>query len=122
MARYSGYFYSFRKYSSPTKSANNLGYYLAVYFGLSVATSIAGVLRYWWIFCGSIRASRELFEKLTFTVVRAPLQWLDRIPLGQILNRFTSDFNIIDSQMANDVAFLTYNILQVLGIVVAGWV
>ncbi|KAH0537922.1 hypothetical protein FGG08_005404 [Glutinoglossum americanum] len=118
MAHYS--YYSLQSSTSSTESADSLWYYLGIYIGLSIIVSFSGVFKYWWIFCGSIRASRELFDKLSFAVVRAPLRWLDTVPTGRILNRFTSDFNIIDSRMANDVAFLTYNILQVLGIVVAG--
>jgi ABC-type multidrug transport system fused ATPase/permease subunit len=102
------------------QSADNLWYYLGIYVGLSIFLSIIGVLKYWWIFRGCIRASRKLFDELACAVVRAPLRWLDTVPLGRILNRFTSDFNIIDSQMAIDVSYLAYNVLQVVGVVMAG--
>ena len=124
MAHYSSYYHSLQevpRIASSVESADGLWYYLGIYVGLSTIISITGVLKYVWIFYGSLRASRELFDKLTFTVLRAPLRWIDTAPLGRVLNRFTSDFNIIDSRMANDVAFLTYNALQVLGIVTAGW-
>ncbi len=97
-----------------------LWFYLGVYFGMSVLTCIIGSLRYALIVRASIRASRNLFDKLTYAVLRAPLRWLDTVPVGRILNRFTADFNMIDSKLAYDFGFMLYNIFQVLGIVVAG--
>ncbi|KAH0558860.1 hypothetical protein GP486_004505 [Trichoglossum hirsutum] len=115
-----GSYYYVQKKTSSIQSADGLWYYLGIYVGLSVFLSIVGVLKYWWIFRGCIRASRKLFDELAYAVVRAPLRWLDTVPLGRVLNRFTSDFNIIDSQMATDVSYLAYNILQVVGVVMAG--
>lgn len=88
--------------------------------GLSVIICALGTLRYLWVFYGSIRASRLLFEKLTHTVLRAPLRWLDTVPVGRVLNRFTTDFNVIDSNMAKDMGFMLYNVLQLAGIIIAG--
>ncbi|KAI9767128.1 MAG: hypothetical protein M1840_005917 [Geoglossum simile] len=122
-AHYSTHYYSLQEVSrtAPSiKPPDDLWYYLGIYAGLSIAISIVGGFKYLWIFRGSLRASRELFEKLTFAVLRAPLRWIDTVPLGRVLNRFTSDFDTIDSKMGNDIASLMYNVLQVLGIVVAG--
>lgn len=52
---------------------------------------ISGTVRYLLVLLGSLRASRALFEKLTYTVLRTPLRWLDTVPVGRILNRFTYD-------------------------------
>jgi len=99
---------------------DDLWFYLGIYVGLSVVICALGTLRYLWVFYGSIRASRILFEKLTHTVLRAPLRWLDTVPVGRVLNRFTTDFNVIDSRMAADMGFMLYNVLQLMGIIIAG--
>lgn len=101
---------------------DNLPYYLGIYVALSTVAPLVGVVRYFWIFCGSIRASRTLFDSLAYTILRTPLRWMDTVPLGRILNRFTADFNIIDSRISNDVAFGAYSFFRVLGVVVAGYV
>ena len=103
-----------------TQQTENLKYYLGVYVGLSIIMCIIGTLRYYLVFTGSIRASRVLFEKLTYTVLRAPLRWLDTVPVGRVLNRFTSDFNVIDSRMAYDIGFMLYMLLQLMAIIIAG--
>lgn len=100
--------------------ANNLWFYLGIYVALAVVTSFLSTLRFLYIYFGSIRASRRLFEKINFVVLRAPLRWLDTVPLGRILNRFTADFNIIDSNLANSWSFGAYDFLMLMGVVVAG--
>ncbi|KAK2795800.1 hypothetical protein FQN52_003650 [Onygenales sp. PD_12] len=103
-----------------SQTSANLWYYLGIYVGLSVITCIIGPLRYGLFLMAALQASRNLFSKLTYAVLRAPLRWLDTVPVGRILNRFTADFNMIDSQLGNAFGMVLYNVLQVLGIVVAG--
>jgi ABC-type multidrug transport system fused ATPase/permease subunit len=97
-----------------------LKFYLALYFGFAAAIIVEGTLRYLWVFYGSIKASRKLFEDLTYAVLRAPLRWLDTMPVGRVLNRFSADFNQVDSAQAYNFAFCLYNLMVVLGIVIAG--
>ncbi|PGH14692.1 hypothetical protein AJ79_02858 [Helicocarpus griseus UAMH5409] len=99
---------------------SSLWYYLGIYVGLSLITCILGPIRYGFFLIASIRASRNLFNQLTYAVLRAPLRWLDTIPVGRILNRFTADFNMIDSQLGYHFGIMFYQVLQVLGIIAAG--
>lgn len=106
-------------YSTET-SNDNLSFYLGTYIGLSVAICIFGASRYYFVYMGSLRASKKLFEDLTYAVLRAPLRWLDTTPVGRTLNRFTADFAAIDSRLGSDIGFFLYQILVLLGIIVAG--
>lgn len=72
-----------------TQQKPDLRFYLGIYFGISVLICTFGTLRYLTVLLGSLRASRILFEKLTYTILRAPLRWLDTVPVGRILNRFS---------------------------------
>ena len=99
---------------------SSLAFYLSVYIGISVAICFMGTIRYFCVFMGSLKASRILFERLTYTILRAPLRWLDTVPVGRILNRFTADFVAVDSRMGNDLGFMLYQMVQLIGIIVAG--
>ena len=99
---------------------SSLAFYLSVYVAISVAVCFMGTLRYFCVFMGSLKASRILFERLTYTILRAPLRWLDTVPVGRILNRFTADFVAVDSRMGNDLGFMLYQMVQLIGIIVAG--
>jgi ABC-type multidrug transport system fused ATPase/permease subunit len=99
---------------------DSLKYYLTVYIGISVASSILAAVKFLCIFVGSIKASKLLFEGLTFTILRTPLRWVDKTPTSRILNRFIADFNVIDSRLAMDLGFAASSALQLVGIIIAG--
>jgi ABC-type multidrug transport system fused ATPase/permease subunit len=99
---------------------SQLLYYLGVYLGISLLAWIVGSIKYFFIFLASIRASKVLFEGLAFTVLRAPLRWLDTVPVGRVLNRFTADFNMLDSKIAFDMSFFLHNTMHVVSVIIAG--
>ncbi|KAI1994791.1 hypothetical protein LOZ53_001750 [Ophidiomyces ophidiicola] len=107
--------------SPQLKSDHSLFFYLGIYFALSVITCLLGTIKYMLLLRATIHSSRNLFKNLTYAVLRAPLRWLDTVPVGRILNRFTADFNMIDSKLPYDLGFMLYNVLDVVGIVVAGF-
>ncbi len=107
-------------YLSTEAPNHDLGYYLGIYFGVSLIICISGTLRYFLVYIRAIRASKELFEKLTYAVLRAPLRWLDTTPVGRILNRFTADFAAIDSRLGTDLGFLIYQMILLVSIIVTG--
>ncbi|RMZ88221.1 hypothetical protein DV736_g4561, partial [Chaetothyriales sp. CBS 134916] len=98
----------------------DLAFYLGVYLGISLLAWLVSSVRYLIVFVASIKASKILFENLAFTVLRAPLRWVDTTPTGRILNRFTADFNMIDSKIALDISFGLHNFMQVLSVIIAG--
>lgn len=103
-----------------TEIDSNLRYYLSVYLAISLVAWLVGTVRYFCVYVASIRASKTLFENLAFAILRAPLRWLDTVPLGRILNRFTSDFNMVDSRISSDLAFMLHNMMHVISVIIAG--
>ena len=99
---------------------DELSFYLGLYVGISILICLCGTWRYYFVFMASLKASKRLFDKLTYSVLRAPLRWLDTVPVGRILNRFTADFAVVDSRMANDLGFMLYQVIQLVGIIIAG--
>ncbi|EKV04310.1 hypothetical protein PDIG_16670 [Penicillium digitatum PHI26] len=106
--------------AAPVPQDDDLFMYLGIYVIISVTACIVGTLRYYCILSASVRASRNLFNGLVYTILRAPLRWLDTVPLGRILNRFTADFHSIDSRIGYDIGFFVSKILDVSAIMVAG--
>jgi ABC-type multidrug transport system fused ATPase/permease subunit len=109
-----------KKEVSAIQIDTNLWFYLGIYIAWSVAQCVIGTSRYYLVFLGSLRASKDLFQQLTYSVLRAPLRWLDTVPVGRILNRFTADFNMIDSRISMDLAFMMHNAMQVMSVIIAG--
>jgi ABC-type multidrug transport system fused ATPase/permease subunit len=96
---------------------NHLYFYLGIYLLISIVAAITTALKTLGVLVASIRASQKLFEDVTYNVLRAPLRWLDTTPVGRILNRFVSDFALVDSQLAGDFFWLAHGALGVITIV-----
>ncbi|KAF3909237.1 hypothetical protein ABW20_dc0104339 [Dactylellina cionopaga] len=97
----------------------SLAYWLGVYIFICFCTGLFATLKYYFVALGSYYASINLFNDMTRTVLRAPTRWFDTTPVGRILNRFSSDFTKIDSNLAGHIAFFGYSSLSLVGIVVA---
>ncbi|KAH6632214.1 P-loop containing nucleoside triphosphate hydrolase protein [Chaetomium tenue] len=100
---------------------DDLGFYLGIYVLLAVAAPLVGTLRFLCLYLGSLAASRRLFAKMVTVVLRAPIIWLDTVPVGRILNRFTADFNVIDSSLANSLGNCANALFNLLGVIVSGF-
>ena len=48
------------------------------------------------------------------------MSWVDKTPIGRLLNRFTADFDEIDSDLLVDITLCMYNVLTVASVIVAG--
>jgi ABC-type multidrug transport system fused ATPase/permease subunit len=94
-------------------------FWLMAWASVCVGGIIIGIIRYYFTYLASFKASRILFQKLLFTVLRAPLRWTDTVPVGRILNRFTTDFSSIDETIADYQIHFFYVFLQAVGIAVA---
>jgi len=102
------------------KQQHDTMYYVGVYLAISLCAWLIGTTRYFTVYIASIRGSKVMFEKLTSTILRAPLRFLDTTPVGRITNRFTADFNMIDSRMANDLSFLFHCTISTVSVLIAG--
>ncbi|KAH6876396.1 hypothetical protein B0T10DRAFT_414530 [Thelonectria olida] len=100
-------------------SHHDLFFYLKVYIVISMSTALIGIIRFISSYSLAVRASRAIFQKMLFTILRSPLRWLDSVPTGRILNRFTADFSIIDERIALSWSLFFSNLLRLVGIVIA---
>mmetsp|Transcript_8958 Transcript_8958/g.12444 ORF Transcript_8958/g.12444 Transcript_8958/m.12444 type:complete len:1272 (+) Transcript_8958:52-3867(+) len=55
---------------------------------------------------GALRASERIHARLAWSVIRSPVSWFDRSPVGRIQNRFSTDIQAIDRNVSNAVVFV----------------
>ncbi|KAI8379596.1 P-loop containing nucleoside triphosphate hydrolase protein [Radiomyces spectabilis] len=85
---------------SKTDSVN---FYLGVYVLITMSNILVGTVRFAGLYWGTLRASKKLYAQLLHRVFRAPLRFFDTTPIGRILNRFSKDFETVDSTIPNDL-------------------
>ncbi|PQE04986.1 ABC bile acid transporter protein [Rutstroemia sp. NJR-2017a BBW] len=109
------------KFENPFSKNHTLGYYLLGYVIISTFSVFVATARFYLIYRGSLSASRSVFKKMTDMVLRTPLRWLDTVPTGRILNRFTADFSAMDSQLSSNFAQTASAFLEIIGIMVSAF-
>lgn len=67
---------------------------------LNLAITVIGILA---AFHGSFKAARSLFKSSLIRVIYAPFRYFDTTPSGRILNRYATDFPIIDGSLTDQV-------------------
>lgn len=81
---------------------DSLNYYLAIYCLITMVNIVVGTSRFALLYWGALGANKLLYAQLLHRVFRAPLRFFDTTPIGRILNRFSKDFETIDSNIPND--------------------
>lgn len=94
-----------------TTSHYNIDYYINIYILLTMLSVFFGVIQFSWLYYGSLQASKKLYNQLLVRVIKAPLRFFDITPIGRILNRFSKDFEIIDSMLAGKYKENIFNII-----------
>ncbi|KAF1996082.1 P-loop containing nucleoside triphosphate hydrolase protein [Amniculicola lignicola CBS 123094] len=102
-----------------SSSHEDVVFYLKIWITISLAAAIIGVFRYIVSYALAIRGSRTLFRNMLHTVSYVPLQWLDTVPIGRVLNRFTADINTIDGRVPTTWNYLLADVLRLIGICAA---
>lgn len=97
-------------------------FYVGVFASIGFALLISELLGSGVLILGSYRASRILFGRTLDSVTRATMRFHDTTPTGRILNRFSKDYNVIDTTMGFSFAYslscLSTILLSVITIVV----
>nr|XP_020038730.1 multidrug resistance-associated protein 4 isoform X4 [Castor canadensis] len=74
----------------------DLTWYLGIYGGLTGATVLFGIARSLLVFHVLVNSSQTLHNKMFESILRAPVLFFDRNPIGRILNRFSKDIGHMD--------------------------
>ena len=61
---------------------------------------------------GALTASKKLHARLAWRVLRCPISWYDRSPVGRVQNRFSTDIQAIDRSVSNAVMFVIRGVIS----------
>ncbi|XP_017911812.1 PREDICTED: multidrug resistance-associated protein 4-like isoform X2 [Capra hircus] len=94
-----------------------LKWYLGVYSGLTVSTVLFGITRSLLIFYILVNSSQTLHNKMLETILRSPVLFFNRNPIGRILNRFFKDIGHMDDLLPLIFQDFIQTFLLVVGVV-----
>jgi ABC-type multidrug transport system fused ATPase/permease subunit len=90
---------------------------LAAYIIIDFVILLVQLARVMVFFIVGLTASRILFQRMTHAILHAPLRWIDTVPSGRILNRFTSDTFMVDRRLSSQAFGFLRNLLFLLIII-----
>jgi ABC-type multidrug transport system fused ATPase/permease subunit len=70
--------------------------YLKVYFTINFVSIFSTAIRSEFAVTGGVRATKNVFNSMLASVLRAPMSYFETVPMGRILNRFTYDTDVND--------------------------
>ncbi|TPX17379.1 uncharacterized protein E0L32_003022 [Thyridium curvatum] len=97
-------------------------FWMIAYIVISFSNVFLVVARQYTFIMIGLRASRVLFERMTHAILRAPLRWVDTVPSGRILNRFTSDTFTVDRRLSGELGGLISNNFSIIVIIASSFV
>ncbi|KAI9220234.1 hypothetical protein BC828DRAFT_384016 [Blastocladiella britannica] len=86
--------------------------YLAPYAAFGIGQLVVAYISPVFEFFGSTRASRTMHEQLVHRVLRAPIQFMDKVPIGRIINRFSKDINEVDHEICGIMAWFLITVID----------
>uniref|UniRef100_A0A8C9DN19 Multidrug resistance-associated protein 4 n=1 Tax=Prolemur simus TaxID=1328070 RepID=A0A8C9DN19_PROSS len=95
----------------------DLTWYLGIYSGLTVATVLFGLARSLLVFHVLVNSSQTLHNRMFESILRAPVLFFDRNPIGRILNRFSKDIGHLDDLLPLTFLDFIQTSLQVIVVV-----
>uniref|UniRef100_A0A670I6L0 ATP binding cassette subfamily C member 4 n=1 Tax=Podarcis muralis TaxID=64176 RepID=A0A670I6L0_PODMU len=95
----------------------DLGWYLGMYGGLTVAAIVFTILRSLLMFQVLVNAAQTLHNKMFQSILRAPVLFFDVNPIGRILNRFSKDIGHLDDLLPLTFLDFVQTLLQICGVV-----
>ncbi|KAM9674361.1 LOW QUALITY PROTEIN: ATP-binding cassette sub-family C member 4-like [Dama dama] len=92
-------------------------WYFTVYSVLTVGTILFGISSSLLMFYVLLKSSKTVHEDMVMTILRAPILFFDRNPIGRILNRFSSDTGYMDDLLPQIFQEFIQAFLLVIGVV-----
>lgn len=78
--------------------------YLKVFFAINFVSILSTAIRSEFAVTGGVRATKNVFNSMLESVLRAPMSYFETIPMGRILNRFTYDTDVNDVTLTQKIS------------------
>ncbi|PNY26761.1 Multidrug resistance protein 1, partial [Tolypocladium capitatum] len=87
--------------------------FVGMYLGLSAGYCLTLGLKCLALYILGFTASKTMFNRMTQSVLRASLEWIEKAQQGHILARFTSDMSTIDLLLPHNLGYMIECLTQI---------
>lgn len=87
---------------------------MAIHVTVSLDAALGEAVKCGVVYHACVKALLGLSQALTAAILRAPLRWVETMPIGRILNRLSADFATINSKLPGDPHMLLSSIFLVI--------
>ena len=106
-------------FAGKVPASSEIEFWIPIYASLVIATGIIIFCRTYLLQVVSVmRASRSLYRRLLAAVISARMIFFETTPSGRVLNRFTSDTEMMDNNLPQTMSQWINCLFQVLGALV----
>ncbi|XP_071809243.1 ATP-binding cassette sub-family C member 9-like [Asterias amurensis] len=84
---------------NPELNSTSSSYYVGVYGGLTGGATIFSFISSVALVFATISIAKKIFLKMLRTIAHMPIRFFDTTPVGRIINRFSSDIEIVDMML-----------------------
>ena len=92
--------------------------YLGVYGGFGLAQALLGVAMNITLAISTLRASKIMHRNMLNQIIKSPMSFFDKTPLGRIINRFAKDIDVCDSTLPTNIRVWLSTIVTFLSTIV----
>ncbi|OXU26939.1 hypothetical protein TSAR_013829 [Trichomalopsis sarcophagae] len=99
--------------SCPEHVCDARDWYIYLYGGITTATIVMCLLQSWTFFEMSMRIANNLHAKMFVSVICATMEFFSTNPLGRIMNRFSKDMSIVDTEVSRAMIDVIQNAIHI---------
>eukprot|EP00095_Tigriopus_kingsejongensis_P011739 snap_masked-scaffold613_size124221-processed-gene-0.1 protein:Tk11739 transcript:snap_masked-scaffold613_size124221-processed-gene-0.1-mRNA-1 annotation:"abc transporter abcc1" len=91
-------------------------FYLGIFGAIGMCSTGIAFGRQYVLFHACAKASRSLHHTLLYHIMRTPMAFFERTPIGRILNRFSADLDAADGKVPQEITDFVWCLMEMMSI------